>query len=58
MRTLCSVFLALLSMTHFSSAEPFQEITVCIPVALVVEAKARLLKQLGQIGPNMPIGAS
>lgn len=40
MRTLCSVSMAFLAMTGFASAEPFQEVTVGVPVASIAEAEA------------------
>lgn len=47
MRTLCSVSAAILAMTGFASAEPFQEVTVGVPVTSIVEAEAWYLNLLG-----------
>ncbi len=47
MRTLCSVFMAFFAMTGFASAEPFQEITVGVPVVSIAEAETWYLNLLG-----------
>lgn len=47
MRPSCSVSMAFLAMTGFASAEPFQEVTVGVPVASIVEAEAWYLNLLG-----------
>lgn len=47
MRTLCRVPLALLAMTNFASADPFQEVTVGVPVTSIVEAEAWYRNLLG-----------
>jgi len=47
MRILSSVSMAFLAMTNFVSAEPFQEVTVGVPVASIVDAEAWYLNLLG-----------
>ena len=47
MRTLCGISMAILAMTGSASAEPFQEVTVGVPVASIVEAEAWYLNLFG-----------
>lgn len=47
MRTLCRFFMAFFAMTGFASAEPFEEVTVGVPVASIIEAEAWYLNLLG-----------
>lgn len=47
MRSMCSLSMAFLAITGFASAEPFQEITVGVPVASIAKAKAWYLNLLG-----------
>lgn len=47
MRRLCSVSMAFFAMTGLASAEPFEEVTVGVPVASIVEAEAWYLNLLG-----------
>jgi len=47
MRMLCRVCLTFLAMTGFATAEPFQEITVGVPVASITEAEAWYLNLFG-----------
>jgi len=47
MRILRNVAVALLAMPNFAVAEPFQEVTVGVPVASIVDAEAWYLNLLG-----------
>jgi predicted enzyme related to lactoylglutathione lyase len=47
MRILRNVTVALLATTSFAVAEPFQEVTVGVPVASIVDAEAWYLSLLG-----------